>query len=117
MQSALAAFGAELHGRIDALRAAWGEDVAAAAAPAGPEPAIEAAEAAGHAQAFARLLLDCDAQAEEYLTAHRAALAQVCGAGALGAIAQAVQSFDFDAALERLREAAAQQGVVIEATA
>nr|WP_145545608.1 response regulator [Variovorax boronicumulans] len=114
--AALAVFGAELVARVAALRAAWGEP-AAAAAPAAPQPAIDAAEAAGHAQTFARLLADCDAQAEEYLGEHRAALAQVCGEQALAGIVRAVQGFDFDAALETVREAAARQGVVIEATA
>ncbi|RCW63011.1 multi-sensor hybrid histidine kinase [Pseudorhodoferax soli] len=114
--SALAAFGAELHARVQALRAAWGEPAeaaVAAVAPAVPQPAIDAAEAANQAQAFARLLVDCDAQAEEYLGEHRAALNQVCGDEALAGIVRAVQGFDFDAALASLRAAAARQGVVI----
>jgi two-component system sensor histidine kinase/response regulator len=116
--AALAAFGAELSARVQALRAAWGADTAApVTAPAAAAPAIDAAEAASRAQQFAHLLADCDAQAEEYLAEHRAALVQVCGAEAVAAIVRAVQAFDFDAALERLRDAAAQQGVVIEATA
>ncbi|CAN7662268.1 PAS domain S-box protein [Pseudorhodoferax sp. LjRoot39] len=114
---ALAAFGAELSACVRALRAAWGADAGVpAAAPAGAL-AIDAAQAASHAQQFARLLVDCDAQAEDYLAAHRAALAQVCGAEALATIARAVQAFDFDAALVAVRDAAVQQGVVIEATA
>ncbi|WP_373305474.1 hypothetical protein, partial [Pseudorhodoferax aquiterrae] len=113
---ALAAFGAELHAKVQALRAACGTDAGVAAAPAGA-PAMGAAEAAERTQQFARLLADCDAQAEEYLAAHRAALQQVCGAEAVAAVARAVQDFDFDAALQALRDAAAQQGVVIAATA
>jgi two-component system sensor histidine kinase/response regulator len=116
--AALAAFGAELGARVAALRAAWGAPAAEApATQAMPPPAVDAAEAARHAQAFARLLAESDAQAEEYLGEHRAALTQVCGSEALAGIVRAVQGFDFDAALETVREAAARQGVVIEATA
>ncbi|WP_373305457.1 hypothetical protein, partial [Pseudorhodoferax aquiterrae] len=113
---ALAAFGAELHAKVQALHRARGSETSMPT-PGPPASALDAAEAAGHAQAFARLLADCDAQAEDYLAAHRAALVQVCGAEALAAIARAVQDFDFDAALQALRDAAAQQGVVIAATA
>ncbi|PZP96908.1 MAG: histidine kinase [Variovorax paradoxus] len=115
--AALSAFEAELMARVQALRAAWGTDAGMpVVAPAGA-PAIDAAQAAGHVQQFARLLADCDAQAEDYLAEHRAALAQVCGVEAVAAIARAVQAFDFDAALQALRDAAAQQGVVVETTA
>jgi len=116
VSAALAAFGAELSACMQALRAAWGAQ-SAQAVPVAAAPAIDAAEAAGHAQQFARLLADCDAQAEDYLAAHRGALVQICGAEAVAATALAVQAFDFDAALQAVRDAAAQQGVVIEATA
>ncbi|PZP96907.1 MAG: hypothetical protein DI587_18780 [Variovorax paradoxus] len=114
---ALSAFGAELSARVQALRAVWGADTGMPRAAPASAPAIDAAQAAGHAQQFARLLADCDAQAEDYLAAHRAALVQVCGAEAVAATARAVQAFDFDAALQTVRDAAVQQGVVIEATA
>ncbi|CAN7662308.1 PAS domain S-box protein [Pseudorhodoferax sp. LjRoot39] len=113
----LSAFGAELSARVQALRAVWGADTGMAGAAPASAPAIDAAQAAGHAQQFARLLADCDAQAEDYLAAHRAALVQVCGAEAVAATARAVQAFDFDAALQTVRDAAVQQGVVIGAMA
>jgi two-component system sensor histidine kinase/response regulator len=114
---ALSAFGAELSARVQALRAVWGADTGVPGAAPASAPTIDAAQAADHAQQFARLLADCDAQAEDYLAAHRAALVQVCGAEAVAATARAVQAFDFDAALQTVRDAAVQQGVVIEATA
>ncbi|WP_326532902.1 hypothetical protein, partial [Pseudorhodoferax sp.] len=74
------------------------------------------AEAAERAHGFAQLLADCDAQAEEYLAEHRAALQQFLGGGALGDVERAVRNFDFDAALQTVRDAAAQQGVALKVT-
>jgi hypothetical protein len=102
---------------VQALRAVRGADTGMPVTSPVGAAAIDAAQAAEHAQQFARLLADCDAQAGDYLAAHRAALLQVCGAEAMAATARAVQAFDFDAALQTVRDAAVQQGVVIEAAA
>jgi len=114
----LAAFGSELSACVQALRAAWAQADAGAphASPvaAAATPAIGAAEAAQRAHQFAQLLADCDAQAEEYLGEHRDALHQFIGADAFAGVEQAVRAFDFDSALQTVRDAAAQQGVAIE---
>ncbi|MDY0749160.1 response regulator, partial [Paucibacter sp. R3-3] len=114
--AAMAEFEAELSTVIDALRAVWAKDGEPSESTAAPAtPALDAALVARHAQKFAHLLADSDAQAEEYLDEHRAALTQVFGATAFASIEQDVRSFDFDAALETARDAAAENGVVIEA--
>ncbi len=82
---------------------------AAAAAP--PDPA----EATDCVNRFAQLLADSDGDAVDFLVENRRVLHHIFGDGAFPGIEQAVQGFDFDTALQAVRDAAEQRGLVIEA--
>jgi two-component system sensor histidine kinase/response regulator len=112
---ALVDFGAELDACVQALRLTWAATDASAPVATSAPPAVDAAEGGQRAKAFARLLADSDAQAEDYLSTHRGALHQILGDQGFAGVTQAVQAFDFDAALLALRTAAARHGVVIDA--
>jgi CheY-like chemotaxis protein len=60
---------------------------------------------------LARLLEAGDGEAVDYVAARAAALRAAFRGGEFAAIEQAVQSFEFDAALEQLRAAAARAGI------
>ena len=111
---ALVDFSAELDACVQALRTAWAAADAGAPAAAPALPAVDAAEAAERSHHFARLLADSDAQAEDYLATHRGALHQILGDQGFAGVTQAMQAFDFDAALLAVRTAAARHGVAID---
>jgi PAS domain S-box-containing protein len=71
-------------------------------------------DGAAHAPRLAALLGAGDGDALEYLQAHAGALRALFAAGEFDAFARDVQSFDFDAALTRLRHAAAARGLALE---
>jgi hypothetical protein len=60
---------------------------------------------------LARLLEAGDGEAADYVAARAAALRAAFRGGEFAAIEHAVQSFEFDAALEQLRAAAARAGI------
>ena len=63
---------------------------------------------------LARLLEAGDGEAVDYLADRAAAVRAAFRDGEFAAIEQAVQSFEFDVAIERLRAAAASAGIVLQ---
>ncbi len=116
--ASLAAFGAEVGAVVGALRAAWSAsapEAASAPPPTAPGSAVDGEAAAESATRLAQLLAASDGDAEDFLARHRALLHGFFGDTAFAVIEQAVQGFDFDAALEAMRAAAADRGLAIEA--
>jgi len=103
---ALAAFEPALATTVAALAAlpAPGDEHAAPATVVAPATGPELGE-------FARLLEAGDGDAVDYFASRAAALRAAFRDGEFAAIEQAVQSFEFDTALERLRAAAARAGI------
>ncbi len=101
---------------VQALAAWRSATEAPAQAPAPPAAAqSDPAQQADRVNRFAQLLADSDGDAGDFLAANRPVLEQVFGAGRFAEIDQAVQGFDFDTALQSVRDAAAQRGLLIEA--
>ncbi|RCW64700.1 response regulator [Pseudorhodoferax soli] len=100
----LAAAAASLHALLDALR----PHLAPAVAPAADTPA-HAGGPNQHAllQQLAQLLEQDDAEAAELLATHRATLGAALGPH-YAALSQAVADYDFEAALDALRQATGQ---------
>jgi two-component system sensor histidine kinase/response regulator len=106
---ALAVFEPALATAIAALAALPAPDDERAA------PEIAVAPATGpELEQLARLLEAGDGEAVDYLADRAAALRAAFRGGEFVAIEQAVQSFEFDVALERLRAAAARAGIGLQ---
>jgi HPt (histidine-containing phosphotransfer) domain-containing protein len=104
-ERALAAFEATLDGTVVALGALAAPDEATAStAGVAPASAPELGE-------LVRLLEAGDGEAVDYVAERAGALRAAFRGGEFVAIEQAVQSFEFDAALEQLRAAAARAGI------
>jgi PAS domain S-box-containing protein len=104
-ERALAAFEPALARAVAALAALPAPGgTAAPAAPVAPAAGPELGE-------LARLLEAGDGEAVDYVAGRAAALRAAFRDGEFAAIEQAVQSFEFDAALEQLRAAAARAGI------
>ncbi len=103
---ALAAFEPALARATAALAAlpVPGDDAAAPSAAVAPAAGPELGQ-------LARLLEAGDGEAVDYVAGRAAALRAAFRGGEFAAIEQAVQSFEFDAALEQLRAAAARAGI------
>ena len=105
----LAAFEPALATTITALAALPAQDVEGAA------PGIAVAPATGaELEHLMRLLEAGDGEAVDYLADRAAAVRAAFRGGEFVAIEQAVQSFEFDMALERLRAAAARAGIGLQ---
>jgi hypothetical protein len=63
---------------------------------------------------LARLLESGDGEAVDYVAGQAAVLRAAFGGVDFAAIEKAIQSFEFDAALERLRAAAAHAGINVQ---
>jgi len=105
----LAAFEPALATTITALAALPAQDVEGAA------PGIAVAPATGaELEHLMRLLEAGDGEAVDYLADRAAAVRAAFRGGEFVAIEQAVQSFEFDVAIERLRAAAARAGIGLQ---
>jgi len=109
VKSAASALETELARAVAALREALHE----APAPAAGAP-VAAAEAAAHAARLAGLLAQSDGGSVDYLQSHRDALRAVFADGGYEAFDKAVNDYDFEAALDRLRRAAAARGIALQ---
>ncbi len=103
---ALAAFEPALTAAVATLDALPDEQ-----APAGSS--VAPADAAQLEQ-LVQMLASGDGEAVDWLAGHSAALRAAFSADAFAAIEHAVQSFEFDVALERLRAAAARAGIGLQ---
>jgi len=109
-QPALAAFERALEravAALDVLPVSGDEGGAVPAATVAPASGPELGE-------LVRLLEAGDGEAVDYLAQRAAALRAAFRGGEFAAIEQAVQSFEFDAALDRLRAAAARAGIALQ---
>ncbi|KQP22478.1 PAS domain S-box protein [Pseudorhodoferax sp. Leaf267] len=104
-----AAFGADLAQAIADLRRALARDDVAETTPA----AQDLASAAAHATRLAQLLAASDGEAGDHFSAHRAALRQMLGASATARIESALGEYEFEQALDDLRQAAAARDLVL----
>jgi two-component system sensor histidine kinase/response regulator len=100
---------------LSEFEAALARDVAALAGALPAEtdrPTVaDAAAAPAHAARLATLLAEGDGEAVDYLAAHAAAIRAVFPGRDYPAFEGAVRSFDFEAALDRLRRAADNRGI------
>ncbi|MGH8686357.1 MAG: response regulator [Burkholderiales bacterium] len=78
--------------------------------------AIPAGDPTRDAARLAALLAVGDGDAADFLQSHEGALRALFAAAEFAAFARDVQSFDFDAALSRLRRAAAARGIALQET-
>ena len=106
--AAASAFGSALDTAVAGLQHALGAHASEAlAAPA------DAAHAAGYAARFAQLLAANDGEATDYFSAHRPALRHVLGTRDTARIESALGDYEFEQALEHLREAAAAHDIAL----
>jgi len=103
LAAGLARLETELASVLNPLRAALGSGSVAAAAPAASASVESAREAMKRLEAY---LADSDGEAADYLVAQAGVLRAALGAERFAGIRQAVEGYDFENALQKLRAAA-----------
>ena len=108
--AALSAFSTALDTAVSGLRHALGAQDPEAEPTLAPD---DVARSSGYATRFAQLLAANDGEAADYFSTHRPALRHVLGAGATARIESALGDYEFEQALDDLREAAAANDIAL----